>query len=629
MEEKWKELEEGGMSNAKVYSEADICDMIRHASSIYYNQKEPIVSDNVFDILKEYAQKTYPDNPCFQEIGAPTNKKKVKSPYYLPSMDKIKADTKAINKYLNKYPGDKVVSGKADGISVLFSTEKDTPLLLTRGQATNGLDISYMIPYLKLPEAKDITIRGELIIAKDTFQKKYKSEYKNPRNMVSGLVNSKKYETDKWNDLDFVGYEVIKPELIPSKQMEWLENNGVITIINKVAQEISNENLSKILVDWRESYKYEIDGIIVCDDKIYSRKNENPKHAFAFKMVLGDQEAEAKVVDILWTASKDGYLKPVVQVEPVHLRGADIEFVTAFNAKFVEDNRLGVGAVIKLRRSGDVIPHIDAVIQPAAKPKMPDVEWTWNETKVDAVSNLKDDPEILQKEIEYFFKKLDIKGVGPGNVARLIKTGFNTIPKILALTKDEMLMVDGFKDKTVEKIHTNIHSVIDNASLVSIASASNIFGRGLGDSIIRNILDEYPKIFEMNDTDKELVEKLIRVDNISEKRAKLFIKNIPNFVMFMKEAKLDYKFNEQNANTVDKSNPIYDKSIVFSGFRDKTLIDSLIERGAKNSSSVSKNTFVVVVKSKEASDNVSSKVEKATELGIPVVTPEEFQKSYL
>merc|ERR1711966_498895 len=124
-----------------------------------------------------------------------------------------------------KYPNDKIISGKADGISVLYTTEKETPLLATRGQATNGLDISYMIPHLNLPKNKNIAIRGELIISKKKFNEKYSKEYKNPRNFISGIVNSKKLESDKWKDITFLGYEVIKPILKPSKQFEWLENN--------------------------------------------------------------------------------------------------------------------------------------------------------------------------------------------------------------------------------------------------------------------------------------------------------------------------------------------------------------------------------------------------------------------
>ena len=98
------------------------------------------------------------------------------------------------------------------------------------------------------------------------------------------------------------------------------------------AAEKEHNAVEVLLVNWRGKYGYEIDGIIVCNDAVYARTSGNPKHAFAFKMVLSDQIAEAHVVDVLWSASKDGYLKPRVQIEPVVLGGVTITYATGFNA---------------------------------------------------------------------------------------------------------------------------------------------------------------------------------------------------------------------------------------------------------------------------------------------------------
>lgn len=627
LEKKWELLSTEGISAVRGFTEEEQCAMLRLASDRYYNTGENLVTDNIFDILKEYGQRTYPKNPCFHEIGAPTNKEKVQLPYFLGSMEKIKPDTGALPKYLKKYPGPKEVSAKLDGISALYTTEGDKPRMYTRGGATNGLDISYIIPYMQLPKEKGIAIRGELVIAQKVFNAKYSAQYKNPRNMVSGVIaSSKKREVEKWKDIDFVAYEVINPSLKPSDQMQWLEDHGVITVLHETADEITNEQLSTLLVQWRDNYTYEIDGIIVVDDKIYPRRNQNPDFAFAFKMVLGDQIAEVKVVDVIWTASKDRYLKPVVQVEPVRIRGADIEFVTAFNAKFVEDNKIGVGAVIQLVRSGDVIPHIQAVIQPAAAPKMPNVPWHWNDTHVDALSDLENDPDVLQKNIEFFFKKLDIAGVGPGNVKRLIAAGHNTIPKILAMTKEDLLTVPGFKEKTANKIFTNIHAVVNAASLVMLASASNVFGRGVGSSILRNIIHEYPNIFESTEDEKTKVMQVAQVDNVSYKRAAIFVARIPDFIEFMTEAKLTRKFKEQGATTVDKSHPLYGKRVVMTGPKDKTLKKRLVALGAKIGTSVNAKTFALLIAHASVGDE--TKKAKAKELKIPIYTFEEFRSKY-
>ena len=117
-------------------------------------------------------------------------------------------------------------------------------------------------------------------------------------------------------------------------------------------------------------------------------------------MVLSDQVVEAKVVDVIWNASKSGYLKPRVRIEPVNIGGVKIEYATGFNGNFIEENKIGVGAIIQIVRSGDVIPHIKSVTTPAEKTKMPDVPYTWTDTHVDIIlTNKDDDVNVLEKNI--------------------------------------------------------------------------------------------------------------------------------------------------------------------------------------------------------------------------------------
>jgi len=341
-----------GLDALKLLSEKQIATMLSEASTAYYNEI-PIMTDNEFDIVKEYVEEKFPKNKVLEQIGAPIQEKnKVKLPYNMPSMDKIKPDTDALPKWKAKYAGPYILSAKLDGISAMYSTENKKRKLYTRGNGSVGQDISHLIPYLKLPSTDDITIRGELIMKKSVFSQKYENNFSNSRNLVAGIVGKKKIDQKRLQDIDFVAYEVIKPVLKPSQQMSFLKDQQVITVVNEERQDIDNSTLSEVLIDWRENYKYTIDGVIVTNDQIYSRTNKNPEYGFAFKMVLSDQVAEAKVVNVLWSPSKDGYLKPRIQIEPVVLGGAKIEYATAFNAAFVEDNKLGIGAVVTLVCSG-------------------------------------------------------------------------------------------------------------------------------------------------------------------------------------------------------------------------------------------------------------------------------------
>ena len=173
--------------------------------------------------------------------------------------------------------------------------------------------------------------------------------------------------------------------------------------------DLSNELLSEVLVKWRADYLYEIDGVIVTDDNVYPRKSGNPEHSFAFKMVLSDQIAEVKVVDVLWNPSKDGYLKPRVQIEPIQLGGVKIEYATGFNAAFIEQNKIGLGALIQIIRSGDVIPHIRSVTIPAEAPKMPLVPYKWNDTHVDIMlEDIGSDTTVREKNITGFFRGIGV-----------------------------------------------------------------------------------------------------------------------------------------------------------------------------------------------------------------------------
>jgi DNA ligase (NAD+) len=625
-------FKKNGIDALNMLKENELVTILDESSKAYYNES-PLMTDNEFDIVKEYVENKYPSNKVLEQIGAPVaDKNKVTLPYNMPSMDKIKPDTNALRKWKDKYSGPYVLSAKLDGISALYSTENNEKKLYTRGNGYVGQDISHLIEYLNLPTTENITIRGELIMKKSTFLEKYKDKFSNSRNLVSGLVNQKKIEPEKFADINFVAYEVIKPSLTPSEQMKFMEQTVKYTVINEVKQDITNELLSNILIDWRDNYEYTIDGIIVANDAIYERTTENPKHAFAFKMVLSDQIAEAKVLNVLWSPSKDGYLKPRIQIEPVVLGGAKIEYATAFNAAFVEENKLGIGALVKLVRSGDVIPHIMEVIEPAEKAKMPDVAYTWNETHVDIImEDAEQDETVREKNIIGFFKGLEVDGLGPGNVKKIMKAGFDDVPKIIAMKEEDFLKVDGFKKKMAEKVHKSIHEKIDKVSLVKLMAVSNIFGRGFGERRIEPILEKYPNVLTSNETNEEKIQHIKQIKGMEQKTAERFVNNIEKFIEFIKVAKLENKMNTAieyaavEKSQKDTSHPLYDKTIIITGFRDKNLSDKLKTIGAKESSSVSKNTFAVVVKSK---DEDTGKAEAARQKNIPIYTLDEFVEKF-
>ena len=619
-----------GISVLEQLNETQLSTMLKESNKLYYNS-EPILSDNQYDIIKDFIQKKYPSNSAILEIGAPVEKNKATLPYFMGSMDKIKPDTGALVSWTSKYKGPYVISCKLDGVSGLYTTEGAVPKLYTRGNGSVGQDISHFIPYLRLPKTKGITIRGEFIVPKSVFDAKYKGSSANPRNMVAGIMNQKTIDA-KIQDVNFVAYEVIKPAMKPSDQMGFIAKLNVDCVLNRTVNTISNSFLSDLLVEWREKYEYEIDGIIVIDDKNHERNiGGNPEYAFAFKMVLSDQIAEAKVVDVIWTPSKDGYLKPRVRIEPIQLGGVQIEYATGFNAAFIKDNNIGIGSVIEIIRSGDVIPHIKNVTVAAEEPKMPSVPFKWNETHVDIMlENIDLDETVREKVVSGFFRGIGVEGLSSGNIARIISAGFDTVPKIIGMSIDDFLTVDGFKIKTATKLFEGIREKLMEASIITLMAASNIFGRGFSTTKIELVVAEYPDILVSQESVSEKVKKVTAIKGMALKSAEAFVSKIGDFIGFIEECGLKDKLNVSTINITNKivasvSNPLFGKTIVMTGFRNKEIEQQIKNMGAKLGSSVSKNTFLVLVKNL---DEDTGKALDAKNLGIKMMTPEDFIGMY-
>lgn len=623
-----EEFKNKGETFLKTLKEKDIEEMIKMLDNYYYGKNKPLLTDEEYDVLREWAEETFPNNKNIQEghEGIIVDKKKVKLPYFLGSMDKIKPDTTVLTNWINKFKGPYVISAKLDGMSALYCNDNGESKLYTRGKGNEGFDISHLIPFVKLPKITDYAIRGELIIKKSNFEK-YSKEYANERSFAAGMVNGKNLEKSKLRDLDFVAYEVIKPELKPSMQYKLLKNKKFITVINKSLKSIDQNVLSEHLVKWRESYDYIIDGVICIENNIYERKTKgNPDHAFAFKKVMNDQVVESKVIDVLWSKTKYGYVKPKIKMQTVKIGGVNITYATAHNAKFIVDNKIGIGSVIQVVRSGDVIPKVLKVVKPSKSPKMPDFPVKWNKTKVDLIlEDAENDETVRDKTTLAFFKTINVDGMKEGNVKKVVAGGYDTISKILKMTVEDFLEIPGFKEKMAKKIHGSIQLQIKIASLPLLMEASNMFGRGLGENRLKLIMEAHPDILTSSLSSEEKRELVMDVDGFAEKIAMKFVKNINKFKKFMKENDLSIEYLSVKK-TFDKSHPLYEKKILMSGFRDEDLKEKIRNFGAQISNSVSTHLDILIVKDKNTAGSKKDKAEKINT--IQIMTKEEFMKKY-
>jgi NAD-dependent DNA ligase len=263
---------------------------------------------------------------------------------------------------------------------------------------------------------------------------------------------------------------------------------------------------------------------------------------------------------------------------------------------------------------------------------MPSIPYKWNDTHVDVLlEDIESDETVKEKVVTGFFKGIGVEGLSSGNIARIIDAGFDSVPKIIKMTIPDFLTVEGFKEKTATKLFNGIKQQLETASIITIMSASNIFGRGFSGKKTELIMEAYPDVLISKEPAQEKVTKIASIKGMAKKSAEAFVQSIPNFIQFIQETGLTHKLQElegesQVSKVKDTSNPLFGKTIVMTGFRDANIQQALKDVGAKLGSSVSKNTFAVLVKDL-AED--SGKAQDAKKLGIQLMTPEEFKAKYL
>ena len=592
------------------------------------------ISDSQYDQMIEIVKL---NKKVIDDIGAIPYHKKSDLPVFMGSLDKIKQE----NDYLNwkkKLKSDIIVTEKLDGISALLCIYKKEIKLYTRGNGKIGCDISHFVKYMNLENqinnilsfyknSLPIYIRGELLISK------YVNTSLNLRNIVSGLVHTKEITNDiisKLRDVDFVSYRLYDCNYNFLSQLERLDELSFNIPQYKLLQNPSFESLQDVLIEFIDESRYQIDGIVVSHNNIYNRDpiDKNPEHSIAIKNTNISKETE--VIEIEWNVSKHGVYKPRVKIEPININGANIEWVTGFNAKFINDNNIGKGTVLEIERSGDVIPNIKKVIK-STKAEMPKDEWEWNKTRVDICIKEDYNEEMEIKKLLTFFQELECPHLGPKTIETLYELGFKTVLNVLDITKQELLNTEKFKDKSSENVLSGIKVAkdfllnINESNLHILMYASCSFGFGFGSKKIKLILESFPKIVEeYNENNRdECILNVKSVKGISE-QAEAFVNNINKYKKFIitiknyiKYTNIPKQISSQDKLVTQKSKTVNSNSevVVLSGFRDKVLKQTLHENGHIVNDNVTKETTIVVYKE----DDSSSKCQKAKKMGIKLI----------
>jgi DNA ligase (NAD+) len=628
--------------------------VLNYLSDEYYNNNNSRVSDEIFDHIKEYYEKKSNKKA---PIGAPlkNSSNAVVLPYYMGSLDKVKPTGNEFNKWIEKYPGKYSVSYKLDGMSVLLTKKNGIVNMYRRGDGIEAEDLTIFIKYINVNIKKMIegdAIRGEVVFTKNNFEKVKKilkenvtnknknRKYKQSRNVVSGFFTDRDVESKKelLKYVDFVAYWVLSPEMRISKQMKYLEEKKIIMVEYDIKKKITIDFLSNKLLEGRDNYNYQIDGLVVADDsQIYLQENKNPSFAFSFKQVMTDQIMQSMVVDVIWNISKDKYLKPKIKIEPIEILNTEIEFATANNARYIYDNNINIGTVVEMIKSNDIIPKIHKIITPSKlkKPKMPDMKYKWNDTEVDIIAiNLDKETknEVIVKKLDMFFGELNIKEVGKGVLEKFVDNGYDDIFKILNANKEDLYDIEGFGKTSITKIYKNINDGLKNRQLYELMTASQLLGRGIGSKKFKLITDDYPNIIKIyEDEGKKHVRKLFNtLHGFSDITTDKIVDSFEEFIAYYRKLEklrpnlIEKKQKVIKVSTNKKIDKYKDKKIVFTGFTDKDMEKDLEIVNSKISSSVSKNTDLVVAVDINSG---SSKLKKAKELEIKIMSKDAFYNS--
>lgn len=616
-----------------------------------YREGNPIMSDKEYDSMKEGLEKYFPDSDILKKAIVEESVKgdrMERLPFPMFSLEKVKTVDEIVRWVKDVWelsPNDRVViTPKYDGISLLV--DETTNDCWTRGDGTEGQNSRDHYRYVNHGNPmnkRGCFTFGEAIIPIGMFLKNVKPlGYKSARNAVAGAFNADDFNAQVLGNTAYVRYGIMDSDRDKSMQLAELRNDygNYATQYWVTSAGVFDDNKTALtyLNDLFESIKnFKCDGLVIEVDNKTKREelgrlpNGNPRYAIAYKNPDWQERYTTKVQKIEWSISKDGKAKPVIVFSPVEFDGATVSRCTGYNAKYITDNHISPNAYIVVSRSGDVIPkHLETLkysvecfegmcdsmmfCPSCGEP----LRWDANLTDLVCVNPNCDEKAV--KQLVYFFATLGTEEMQEATVRKLYKGGLLSVENIVNATEKELEKIEGIGKSLSKKLRKQFDSYVDDGvPFARILTAYNVFGGVIGEKTCQMIFNSLSKdqIDYMFENGEVPLKDLLSIDGIAETTAKAFNDGLKLFFYLCSGTPVSISFIQEE--TVENDNP---ESVCFTGFRNKQWEERLVKEGHKIVSSVSKNTTILVTKDKESS---SSKVKKAKELSIPILTPEEFE----
>jgi len=635
--------------------------LLNEANKAYYQEDREIMSnyeyDKLYDELKKMEEETgivLSNSPTIR-VGYEllSNLPEERHEKVMLSLDKTKEVT-ALKDWLGEKTG--ALSWKLDGLTIVMTYEGGRLVkAVTRGNGevgevvTNNAKVFTNIP-LSIAYKGSLVLRGEAVISYSDFYKinetipEAAGKYKNPRNLCSGSVRQLNNRITAERNVGFYAFSVVKADEVDFKnsrieQLLWLNSQGFsIVEFKKVTQENIEETVNWFEENIREN-DLPSDGLVLTYDDIKYGESlgstaKFPKDSIAFKW--SDEIKETTLLEIEWSASRTGLINPIAVFEPVELEGTTVSRASVHNLSIMEDLELGIGDRINVYKANMIIPQISDNLTRSNNIEIPEhCPVCGGETSIKNDNDIKTlyciNDECLAKQIKSFTHfvsrdALNIKGLSEATIEKLIAKGLiKELADIFHIEryKDIITEMEGFGEKSFNNLVNSVNKA-RKTTAARLLYSFGITNIGLSNAklISRKFGDDWEKIQNAK------YEELIEISGIGEVMAKNYVKFFSDEKKkvivedVLKEVEIETSSKTSSTQIFENYNFAITGAVEHFKNRDE-LKAAIEERGGKVTSSVTSKTNYLI-----NNDNLSnsSKNKKAKELGIEIITEEQFLK---
>ncbi len=637
----------------------ELVELLNRAAKAYYQDADEIMSNYEYDALYDELQAleaqtgvTLSSSPTVNvgyEILSELPKERHPSP--MLSLDKTK-DVAG----LQAFAGDQkvVMSWKMDGLTIVL-TYRDGGLVkaVTRGNGEVGEVITanartFKNLPLQIPYKGELVLRGEAVIGYKDFEKineeiaEVDAKYKNPRNLCSGSVRQLNSEITAKRNVKFYGFSLVQAEGVDfhnsrAAQLDWLASQGFEVVEHIV---VSREEIPNEVIKFSEkimSNDFPSDGLVlIYDDVAYGqslgRTSKFPRDSFAFKWA--DETSKTVLREIEWSPSRTGLINPVAIFDPVELEGTTVSRASVHNISIMEELELGIGDQIEVYKANMIIPQIAENLTRSGVKDIPKVcPVCGGATEIRSISNAKalycTNPECQAKQLKSYAlfvsrDALNIDGLSEATLEKFIARGFiHDFADLFHLEqhREEICEMDGFGEKS----YNNLITSVEKARETTLPRL--IYGLGIANIGLANAKLICKEIGHDPERVKDLTaEDLAAIDGIGDVIAGNYVAYFADaehrelFEKLLKEVKLPEEQEDVGEQTFAGMNFVITGSVEH--FANRNEVKALIEsKGGKVTGSVTSKTNYLINNNVEST---SSKNKKAKDLGIPIITEEDF-----